>query len=186
MKLSENQEVVQNLKQILIDYPGLNFDAESSAHVDNKLIVKVTTENKYDVNTAIDIARKLIIATGDQYIAQFLSEFNGTSQANMTGFIICQVTSHRNVRITYPDKRTGILEVDIVEGLKPSLQLNDPHLLLYAKDNVLEIQLNIYAPPNYRKFIRCHTIRINVNYDQNLENTNFLNVEVDKIDNGTD
>ena len=66
MKLSENQELIQTLKQILEDYPGLEYDERSSASMDNMLMVKVATDVKCDISVAADIIRKLSESIGDQ------------------------------------------------------------------------------------------------------------------------
>ena len=64
MKLSENQELIQKLKQILGEYPGLEYDEHGSARTDNMLTIKVSTDVIYDISYAADVARRLSESTG--------------------------------------------------------------------------------------------------------------------------
>ncbi len=165
MKLSENQELVQILKQILKNYPDLKYDEHSSARMDNMLIIKVSTNVGCDISTAGDIARKLSQSTGDEYKVQPRSGSGGSLLNSLESFGLFLLTPNRNVRITYPDSKDGKLEVDIIEGAEMSLNLNDPYIWHFAKGNELEIHFNIYAQPNYHKFLRSHVTKFTRNYN---------------------
>lgn len=166
MKLSENQELVQKLKQILREYPGLEYDERETARMDNMLrVVKVSTDVKYDINSAVDIARKLSESTGDEYKVQPRSGSGGSLLNNLESFGLFLLTPNRNVRITYPDSKDGKLEVDLIEGAEMSLNLNDPYIWHFAEGNELEIRFNIYAQPNYHKFLRSHVTKFTRNYN---------------------
>ena len=166
MKLSENQELVQKLKQILKGYPGLEYDERETARMDNMLkVVKVSPDVKYDINSAGDIARKLSQSTGDEYKVQPRSGPGESLLNSLESFGLFLLTPNRNVRITYPDSKDGKLEVDIIEGAEMSLNLNDPYIWHFAKGNELEIRFNIYAQPNYHKFLRSQVTKFTRNYN---------------------
>ena len=59
MELSENQKLVQKLKQILGNCPGIEYDEHTSAGLDDGLIVKVSLDVRCDIDNAANIARKL-------------------------------------------------------------------------------------------------------------------------------
>lgn len=183
MKLSANQELIQKLKQILENCPGLEYDEHSSACMDNVLMVKVSTKIGCDISTAGDIARKLSESTGDQYKVQPSSGSGGSSLNNLKGFGLFLLAPNRNVRITYPDSKNGKLEVDVVEGVEMSLNVDDPQLWNFAEGNDLEIRINIFAQPNYRKFLRSHVTRITRNYKELPGNSHQSNSEFKKLTN---
>ena len=183
MKLSENQELVQKLKQILEDYPELEYDAHSSAHLDNTLMVKISADVKYDISDAADIARKLSESTGDNYIPQLSASPNGSTLDNLRSFKLLLPKPHRNIRITYPDGKDGKLEVDVVQGVEIllNIDMNDPQFWSFAKGNELEIHFNIFALPNYRKYLRSQVTKITRTYNESTDNNHLSNSELKKI-----
>ena len=187
MKLSENQELIQKLKQILAEYPELEYDEHESARMDNMLRVKVSTNVKFNISSAVDIARKLSESTGDEYKVQPRSGSGEFSLDDLKGFGLFLLTPNRNVRITYPNSKDGKLEVDIIEGMEMSLNLNDPHIWSFAEENELEIHFNIFASPNYRKFLRTHITKFTRNYNESLDGNHFSNSELKQtVDDDTD
>lgn len=187
MKLSENQEHVQELKRILESYPDLEYDEHSSARMDNMLIIKVSSNAGCDISTAVDIARKLSKSTGDEYKVQPRSGSNGSLLNNLKSFGLFLLTPNRNVRITYPNSKDGKLEIDIIEGMEMSLNLNDPHIWSFAEENELEIHFNIFADPNYRKFLRTHITKFTRNYNESPDVNHFSNSELKQtVDDDTD
>ena len=178
MKLSDNLELVQKLEQILIDYPGLEYDKDSSARMDNMLLVKVSTDTKCDIGTAGNIAIKLSKSTGDSYVSKLSANSDGSTLDNLRSFRLVLPKSHRNVRITYPDSRNDTLMVDVVQDTKWSLDIdmNDP-IWSFAKDNKLVIHFNIFAQPNYRKYLRSHVTTIIRKFDELPSSTHFSNSE---------
>ena len=177
MKLSENQELVQELKQILGEYPGLEYDERESARMDNMLrVVKVSTDVKYDISSAVDIARKLSESTGDEYKVQPRSGSSEFSLDNVKSFGLFLLKPNRNVRIIYPDSKHGKLEVDIIQGVEISLKIDDT-LWCFAEGNELEIHFNIFAQPNYRKFLRSHVTKFTRNYNVSADDNYLLNFD---------
>ncbi len=160
MKLSENQELVQKLSRILQDFPGLEYDGFSSARMENMLMVKVSTDAKCDISTAGNIARKLSESTGDQYKVQPRSGSEKSSLDNFKGFGLFQFMPNKNVRITYPDRKGGKLEIDIMEGMEIELNLNDEDIWYFAEGNELTIRFNIFAQPHYHKYLRSHVTQV--------------------------
>lgn len=67
---------------------------------------------------------------------------------------------NKNVRVTYPDNSDGILEMDIIQGMEVCLNLPSNELRHYLKNGVVEIQQNVFALPNYRKFLYSKIARI--------------------------
>lgn len=181
MKLSENHELVQKLEQILMDYPGLEYDKDSSARMDNMLLVKVSTDAKCDISTAGNIAIKLSKSTGDNYVPQLSANSDGSTLDNLRSFKLVLPKPHRNVRITYPDSRNGTLMVDVVEGMEWSLyvNMNDP-LWSFAEGNELVIHFNIFAQPNYRKYLRSHVTTITRKYNELPNSNHFSNSKFNK------
>ena len=172
MNLSENQELVQKLQQILEDYPGLEYDKCMSVQTDDTLVVKVLPDIACDINTAAIIARKLHESTGDFYKVQPNDDSDGSALDNLRSFRLFLLKPNRNVRITYPDSKDGELEVDIIQGVEMSLNVEDPQLWHFAKDNELEIHFNTFARPNYRGYLNSHVTRVTRNYNESPdENT---------------
>ena len=189
MQLSENQELVQKLKQILEDYPALEYDAHGSAHLDNTLMVKVSADVKYDISDTTDVARKLSESTGDNYIPRLSANPDGSTLDDLRSFKLLLPKPHRNIRITYPDSRDGKLEVDVVQGVAMSLNIdmNDPQFWSFAEGNELEIQFNIFALPNYRKYLRSQVTKITRTYNESTDSNHLSNSELKKIiDDDTD
>ena len=187
MKLSENQELIQKLKQILAEYPELEYDEHESARMDNMLRVKVSTNVKFNVGSAADIARKLSKSTGDEYKVQPRSGSGEFSLDDLKSFGLFPLAPNKNVRITYPNSKDGKLEVDIIEGMDMSLNLNDPHIWSFAEGNKLEIRFNIFAHPNYRKFLRSHVATFTRDYNGTTDSDHFPNSEFKQtIDNDMD
>jgi hypothetical protein len=187
MKLSKNQELVQKLKQLLENCPGLEYDEHSSARMDNMLMVKVSTNVGCDISTAGDIARKLSESTGDQYKVQPRSDSGRLSLDNLKGFGLFLLTRNRNVRITYPDSKGGTLEIDVIQGVEMSLDMSDPQLWNFVEGNKLKIHFNIFAHPNYRKFLRSHVTTFTRNYNVSTDSNHFSSSEFKQtIDADTD
>lgn len=181
MNLSENHEIVQKLEEILMDYPDLEYDKDSSAGMDNMLLVRVSIDAKCDVDTAGNIAIKLSKATGDSYVAKLSANSDGSTLDNLNSFKLVLPKPHRNVRITYPDSMNETLMVDIVENMEWSLSIdmNDP-LWSFAKDNELIIHINIFAQSNYRKYLRSHETKIIRKYDEPTSSNHFSSSEFNK------
>ena len=150
MKLSENQELVESL--ILKDFPGLEYDEQNSARMENMLMVKVSTDAKFDISTAGVIAEKLSEYTGDQFKVQPRAGSERFTLENIRSFGLFQFLPNKNVRITYPDRKGDKLEIDIMEGMEMALNLNDEDIWYFAEGNELTIQFN----SNYH-LRRCHT-----------------------------
>ena len=100
-----------------------------------------------------------------EYKVQPRSGSGGSLLNNLESFGLFLLTPNRNVRITYPDSKDGKLEVDLIEGAEMSLNLNDPYIWHFAEGNELEIRFNIYAQPNYHKFLRSHVTKFTRNYN---------------------
>ena len=186
MKLSENQELVQKLKQILEDYPGLEYDERSSKRMNNVLIVKQSSDVRCNISEAADIARKLSESTGDSYIPRLRASSGESTLDNLRSFNLFLPEPNKNVRITYPDSKDGILEVDVIQGVEMSLKVDDS-LWCFAEGNKLEIRFNIFAHPNYRKFLRSHVTTFTRNYNVSADSNHFSSSEFKQtIDNDTD
>ena len=187
MKLSENQELVQKLKQILEDYPAVEYDEHGSGGMDNMLRVKVSTNAGCDISTVGDIARKLSESTGDEYKVQPRSGSGKFSLDNLNGFGLFLLTRNRNVRITYPDSKGGTLEIDVVEGVEMSLNIDDPQLWNFAEGDKLKVHFNIFAHSNYRKFLRSHITTFTRNYNESPDDNHLSNSELKQtMDDDTD
>ena len=186
MKLSENQELVQKLKQVLEGYPELEYDEHKSERMDNMLVVKASTDVGCDISEAANIAKKLSNFTGDEYKVQPSSGPDGYSHDNLKSFGLFRLTPNRNVRITYPDSKDGKLEVDIIQGVEISFHVDDV-LWCFADGDELEIHFNIFAHPNYRKFLRSHVTKFTRSYNESPDGSHFSNSEFKKtVDDGTD
>ena len=172
MKLSENHEIVQKLEKILMEYPNLEYDIDSSSRMDNMLMVKTIPDAQCDIITAGNIAKILSESTGDQFKVQPRSGSHRSSLDDLSRFGLFLLTPNKNVRITYPDSKNDKIEVDIIDGLEMSLNLNDPQLWQFATGNELEIHFNLYAQPNYREYIKSHVTRFTRN-DNNMHDHNF-------------
>lgn len=160
MKLSENQKLVQKLSLILKDFPGLEYDEINSARMENMLMIKVSTDAKCDISTAGIIAEKLSEFTGDQFKVQPRAGSKKFSLDNIGRFGLFQFMPNKNVRITYPDRKGDKLEIDIMEGMEMALNLNDEDIWYFAEGNELTIQFNIFAQPNYHKYLRSHVTQV--------------------------
>lgn len=73
---------------------------------------------------------------------------------------------NRNVRITYPDSRNEILEIDFVQGVEVELHLPIDLLRYYAKDGKVEINQNLFALPGYRNYLRSKVMEITLSDDE--------------------
>lgn len=173
MKLSENQELVRKLSQILKDFPGLEYDEPNSARMENMLMVKVSTDAKCDISTAGVIAEKLSEYTGDQFKVQPRAGSERFTLENIRWFGLFQFIPNKNVRITYPDRRGDKLEIDIMEGMEMELNLNDEDIWYFAEGNELTIQFNIFAQPNYHKYLRSHVTQVTRD-DKKFQDGNLL------------
>ena len=189
MKL-ENQELVQKLKQILKDYPGIEYDERRSEPLDDAFIVKVSADAGCNINDAADIARRLSESTGDNYIPQLSASSDESTLDNLRSFKLSLPKPHRNIRITYPDSKNGTLMVDVVQNTEWSLNISmsDPLLWSFAEGNELEIHFNIFAQPNYRTYLRTLVNKIVRNYNESPNNNDLLNSELNEeiIDGHTD
>ena len=186
MKLSENQELVQKLKQILEDYPGLEYDERSSKRMNNVLIVKQSSDVRCNISEAADIARKLSESTGDSYIPRLSASSGESTLDNLRSFNLFLPEPNKNVRITYPDNKDSILEVDVIQGMEMSLKVDDS-LWCFAEGNKLEVRFNIFAHPNYRKFLRSHVTTFTRNYNVSTDSNHFSSSEFKQtIDADTD
>ena len=79
MKLSENQEIVGDLKQILEDYDYLEYD-EARPNRDKKfegLSVRVTSNAERDVQVIVDICHRLEKTTGRIYFFSYGGSYRG-------------------------------------------------------------------------------------------------------------
>lgn len=181
MKLSEDQELVHKLSQILEDYSGIEYDERRSEPLDDALIVKMSSDAECNINDAADIARRLSKSTGDNY--QLSANSDGSTLDNLKSFKLSLPKPHRNIRITYPDSRDGKLEIDVVQNTEWSLNIdmNDPHFWSFAEGNELEIQFNIFALPNYRKYLRSHVTKITRIYNESADSNHLSNSELKKI-----
>ncbi len=187
MKLSENQELVQKLKQILDDYPGVEYAERRSARLDDALIVKVSPDVKCGINSADNIAKKLSESTEDTYKVQSTGDSDGSTLDALRSFKLSLSKPHRNVRITYPDSKDGTLEVDVIQSVGGSINLEDPQLWHFAEGNKLEIRLNTFANPNYRKFLRTDVVPLVRNSNESSGDNYSSNSELEKIiDDNTD
>lgn len=173
MKLSENQELVQKLSLILQDFPGLEYDELSSARMENMLMIKVSTDAKCDISTAGIIAEKLSEFSGDQFKVQPRTGAERFTFDDIRRFGLFQFMPNKNVRITYPDRKGGKLEIDIMEGMEMALNLNDEDIWYFAEGNELTIQFNIFAQPNYHKYLRSHVTQVTRD-DKKFQDGNFL------------
>lgn len=180
MKLSENQELIQKLKQILGKYPGLEYDEHESASQEDGLIVKVSPDATCNIGTAGVIAKILSDSTNNHYKIQLLADSDRFTLEHLKGFKLILQQSNRNVRITYPDSKDDKLEVDVIQGMEMSLNLDDPKLWYFSEGNELEIRFNIYALPNYRKFLRSHITKFTRNYNEPSDSNNLSNSEFNK------
>ena len=180
MKLSENQELIQKLKKILGEYPGLKYDEHGSASIDDGLIVKVSPDAICNIGTAGYIAKILSDSTSNHYKVQLLSDSDRFTLEHLKGFKLILQQPNRNVRITYPDSKDGKLEVDLIQNEEMSLNLDDPKLWYFSEGNELEIRFNIYALPNYRKFLRSHVTKFSRNYNEPPDGNNLSNSEFNK------
>ncbi len=161
MNLSENQELVQKLNLILQDFPGLEYDQLTSARIKKMLMVKVSTDANCDISTAGVIAQKLSESTGEQFKVQALAGAERFTFENIRGFGLFQFLPNKNVRITYPAHKGDKLEIDIMEGMEMELNMNDEDIWYFAEGNELTIQFNIFAQPNYHKYLRSHVTKVN-------------------------
>lgn len=187
MKLSENQELVQKLKQILADHPGLEYEERGSAHIDDGLIVRVSSDVKCDLGTAGYVAKKLGDSTGDHYKAQLYTSSDKSTPDHLRSFKVLLQEPNRNVRITYPDDKHGTLEVDIVQGMEVSLNLDNPQLWYFAEGNKLTIRLNTFARPNYRGYLNSRILPLVRNSNESPDscdpsNSRFEDVIGDNTD----
>ena len=189
MKLSENQELIQTLQQILEGYPGLEYDEGRSKLMDNTLIVKVSTDVRCNISDAANIARELSESTGDNYIPQLDARSDGPTSDNLRSFKLSLPKSHRNVRITYPDSKNGTLMVDVVQNTEwlLNIDMSDPQLWSFAKGDELELHFNVFAQPNYRKYLRSGVTKITREYNKSADGNDLSNSEFKTvIDNDTD
>ena len=79
MRLSENQEIVGDLKQILKDYDYLEYD-EARPNRDKKfegLHIKVTSNAKRNVQAIVDICHRLEKTTGRNYFFTYGGSYRG-------------------------------------------------------------------------------------------------------------
>ena len=173
MKLSENHELVQKLSLILQNFPGLEYDELNSARMKNMLMVKVSSDTKCDISTAGVIAEKLSEYTGDQFKVQPRAGSERFTLENIRWFGLFQFIANKNVRITYPDRKGDKLEIDIMEGMEMELNLNDEDIWYFAEGNELTIQFNIFAQPNYHKYLRSHVTQVTRD-DKELQDGNLL------------
>ena len=79
MKLSENQEIVGDLKQILQDYDYLEYD-DARPNRDKKfegLSVRITSDAKRNVQVIVDICHRLEKTTGRTYFFSYGGSYRG-------------------------------------------------------------------------------------------------------------
>jgi hypothetical protein len=80
VKLSENQEIVGDLKQILEDYDYLEYD-DARPNRDKKfegLSVRITSDAKRNVQVIVDICHRLEKTTGRTYFFSYGGSYTGT------------------------------------------------------------------------------------------------------------
>lgn len=80
MRLSENQKIVEDLKQILQDYDYLEYD-QARPNRDKGfegLSVRVISETERDVQVIVDICQKLKKITGRNYFFTYGGSYTGT------------------------------------------------------------------------------------------------------------
>ena len=79
MRLSENQKIVEDLKQILEDYDYLEYD-EARPNRDKRfegLSIKVTSDADRDVQVITDICRRLEVVTCRNYFFSYGGSYTG-------------------------------------------------------------------------------------------------------------
>ena len=79
MRLSENQKIVEDLKQILEGYDYLKYD-EARPNRDKKfegLSIRVTSNAKRDIQVIVDICHKLEKTTGRTYFFTYGGSYRG-------------------------------------------------------------------------------------------------------------
>ena len=91
------------------------------------------------------------------HVKRILERYGEAEQDQRTANVLLTaepMIMHKNMRITYPDSTDDKLEIDVVEGIKMCLNLADSQLWNYANnDSLLEIQLNVFALPEFRQFL---------------------------------
>ena len=101
MKLSENQDIVEDLKQILEDYDYLEYD-EARPNRDKKfegLSISVTSNAKRNVQVIVDICHRLEKTTGRNYFFTYGGSYRG-------GDNLEEVWSFFTLRETKHEKRS--------------------------------------------------------------------------------
>lgn len=79
MRLSENEKIVEDLKQILEDYDYLKYD-EARSNRDRRfegLTIRVTSNAKRNVQVIVDICHRLEKTTGRTYFFTYGGSYRG-------------------------------------------------------------------------------------------------------------
>ena len=102
------------------------------------------------------------------HVNKMLGRYEEAEQDQRTANVLLTaepMIMHKNMRITYPDGTDDRLEVDIIEGMEMCLNLSDPQLWNYANnDGILEIQLNVFALPEFRQFLYSKDVQFHRKY----------------------
>lgn len=79
MKLSENQDIVEDLKQILEDYDYLEYDEARPNRDENfeGLSIRVTANTERDIQVIVDICHRLEKTTGRTYFFTYGGSYRG-------------------------------------------------------------------------------------------------------------
>lgn len=97
MRLSENQEIVKDLKIILEDYDYLEYD-EARPNRDKRfegLSIRVTTNAERDIQVIVNICNKLEKTTGRTYFFTYGGSYNGIDNLEeVWSFFTLRETKH--------------------------------------------------------------------------------------------
>ena len=100
MRLSENQEIVRALKQILENYDYLEYD-EARPNRDKRfegLSIRVTTDAERDVQVIIDICQKLAETTSRTYFFSYGGSYTGVDNLEeVWSFFTLRETKHEKL-----------------------------------------------------------------------------------------
>lgn len=100
MRLSENQEIVRDLKLILADYDYLEYD-EAHPNRDKRfegLSIRVTTNAERDIQVIVDICRKLEKTTGRTYFFTYGGSYTGMDNLEeVWSFFTLRETKHKKL-----------------------------------------------------------------------------------------
>lgn len=100
MRLSENQEIVRDLKMILEDYDYLEYD-EARPNRDKKfegLSIRVTSDAERDIQVIANICKKLEKTTGRTYFFTYGGSYTGMDNLEAVwSFFTLRETKHEKL-----------------------------------------------------------------------------------------